>query len=66
MKTIRKIRTIILILLTSSVNTFALAPPFPPPSDNTPGMPINVGIYFLILIGVIVGVKYKMCNKKII
>ena len=66
MKTTRKIRAIILILLTYSINTFALAPPFPPPSDNTPGMPINIGIYFLMLSGVIVGMRYKICNKKTI
>lgn len=60
-----KTQNIILLLVLNTIDSFALSPPFPPPSDNTPEGSINIGIYLLMLIGLAIGIKYKY-SKNII
>ena len=61
---ISKIKFSILILLAFTANAFAFAPPFPPPSNNGSGAPIDSGIYWLVFIGVTLGLIYKLKKTK--
>jgi len=50
-----KLTLIVAIMFTAMVNGQAVPPPIPPPPP--PGLPIDGGIIFLLISGIIYGVK---------